>query len=182
MSPQVFSSKRYTSDDLANGCAPRPVSPAGPGRDTPVGILKHSPHGKDVAEDVAEAVSEEVADDGSEAESDYCTPVAPRSARAGPGGRGRASKSQPRRSRSRTRAQGQDQDHGQGRVSKHASFTEELQASPWKSASESLLAALALATSPPFRKRAKQAEQLARRDETVRHAVQFYKESGEWWK
>ena len=160
----VFSNKRYTSDDLANGLVPG--SPALTADVTPVSILKHSPGATppsaprpDLLEDLSDAESEDM----------YSTPKAARPAdRNGPRvGRQRVSKSAGRPSRSR--------------VSKHASFTEALRTSPWTSASESILAALSLSTSPLFRKRAKEAEKVAREDETVRRAIQFYKDSGEWW-
>lgn len=143
---QVFSSKQYTSDELANGYASPPHLP---GKDMipVVGILKHTPPVDDIA--AASAAS---------------TPFTPKAPRG-----------RPRGTRGGAVARG-------GRVSKHASFTEEAKTSPWRSASACILEALALSVSPLARKRAKEAEAVAREEEVVRRAVDFYKGSGDWWK
>ncbi|XP_052124291.1 SUN domain-containing protein 2 isoform X1 [Frankliniella occidentalis] len=149
----VFSSRRYSSDDLPNGKA-HAIADAG----SPiVGILKQSPLQHESF--ISDVIDEEV-------DVDEQVPSTPKAQRGRPRTRGRPAA-----------AAG-----GRGRVSsKHASFTEEASASPWQSASSSILAALALSVSPLARKRAKQAEAIAKEEEAVRRAVHFYKSSGEWW-
>ncbi|KAK3913289.1 SUN domain-containing protein 1 [Frankliniella fusca] len=155
----VFSSKRYSSDDLPlvpNGKA-HGIAATGNLASPIHGILKPSPLQEAyIADVIDEEVTEEVVE--------MTTPV--------PAARGR----------SRTASRGRSTGAGRAsRVSKHASFTEEANSSPWTSASSSILAALALSVSPLARKRAKQAEEVAKEEEVVRRAVQFYKSSGEWW-
>ncbi|KAJ1527031.1 hypothetical protein ONE63_008575 [Megalurothrips usitatus] len=150
----VFSSKRYTSDDVVgNG---RPPQHEHPDAVPVVSILKHTPSPTTAPVDRVDG--------------DDLTPRAPAAAARG---RPRGAASKGPRAR------------GAGRVAKHAalhaSFTEEERTSPWRSASSSILAALALSVSPLARKRAEQAEKVAKKDEGVRRAVDFYKTSGEWW-